>query len=75
MRQIKIQANQTIFDIAVQEHGNVEGTFEILKDNEMSDIELTNPLQVGRLLDIREDSLYRKSKVLEELEGKIIYNE
>lgn len=33
MRQISTVENQTVFDIAVQEYGNMEAAFQILTDN------------------------------------------
>lgn len=94
MRQIKVEKNQTIYDIAIQELGNVEAVFEIISDNNLGDIELTNPLildtkTVSKINDqeiilfetkdvvllIREDSVFKNTRVLKELDGKKIYNQ
>jgi len=74
MKTVNVEKNQTIYDIAVQELGNVEAVFEILQDNNLLEIEITAPLPVNSLL-IREDSIYKNQKEVNELEGKIIINQ
>lgn len=74
MKTVKVEKNQTIYDIAVQEFGNVEAVFEILQDNSLLEIDITESLLVNSLL-IREDSIYQNQKVLNELEDKTILNQ
>ena len=74
MKIVSVAKNQSIYDIAVQEIGNVEAVFEILQDNNLLEIDITEPLPVNSLL-IREDSIYKNQKVLNELEGKTILNQ
>jgi len=45
---IKVKANQTIFDIAVQEYGNPEGAIMLLQAN--PDLSITTTLEAGREL-------------------------
>jgi hypothetical protein len=78
MRQITTVKDQTIFDIAVQEYGNVELAFQILEDNDLSGLndfpsghviisgcqfDLAYPIKTGVVIKIQE-SLDGENKVV-----------
>ena len=52
MRVTKVRKNQSIFDVAVQEYGNIGGAFFIVEDNNLGGV--TDNLHEGRMLKIRE---------------------
>lgn len=53
MRTITVQPRQTIFDIAIQYYGDVEGVDFLLLDN--PDLSLNNDLVYGQKLTIRDE--------------------
>ena len=52
MRIIKVRKNQSLFDIAIQEYGNIAGAFFVVEDNNLGGV--TDNLQEGKALKIRE---------------------
>lgn len=57
----KVNVNQNIFDIAVQNYGDVMGVIQILKDNET--VSLTSNLVVGSELNIDSTKVMDKTAV------------
>lgn len=53
MKTITVQPRQTIFDIAIQYYGDVEGVDFLLLDN--PDLSLNNDLVYGQKLTIRDE--------------------
>lgn len=69
MRQILTKKGQTVFDIAVQEYGNVEAVFLVLSDNDLrgknelpsgynmpweADFDISYPIREGVTLNIQD---------------------
>ena len=52
MRIIKVRKNQSVFDIALQEYGNIGGAFFIVEDNNLGGV--TDNLHEGKMLKIKE---------------------
>jgi hypothetical protein len=78
MRQITTVKNQTIFDLAVQEYGNVELAFQILEDNDLTglndfpsghnisagcDFDIAYPIKEGVTINIQ-DPLSGENKII-----------
>ncbi len=78
MRQIVTVKNQTIFDLAVQEYGNVELAFQILEDNDLTglndfpsghtisagcDFDIAYPIKEGVAINIQ-DPLTGENKII-----------
>jgi hypothetical protein len=55
MKKVKVLNNQTIWDIALQEYGDVTGVFQILTDN--PSIDLDTDLTEGTILYINGEPL------------------
>ncbi len=41
MADLKVQQGQTIYDLAIQAYGSVEGVFQLIEDNDWLDLEST----------------------------------
>jgi hypothetical protein len=54
---IKIQAGQSIYDIAMQEYADVSGVWLLMKDNPMECPDLNTALVPGASLIIRQDAV------------------
>ncbi|MCT4638197.1 MAG: hypothetical protein N4A72_10865 [Bacteroidales bacterium] len=82
MKKIKTVDGQNVFDIAVQEYGNVEAAFEVLRLNPhivSSDTdynyELSKSIKPGVELSIDTDSDLYRPKIKRELENKNIISD
>jgi|WetSurMetagenome_2_1015567.scaffolds.fasta_scaffold01806_17 hypothetical protein len=86
MRQITTVKNQTIFDLAVQEYGNIELAFQILEDNDLSglndfpsghtltegcDFDLAYPIKEGVIIEIQDTIDGENKNVANQLETVI----
>lgn len=60
MRVIEVKHNQNLFDIALQEYGNVAGCFWLVEDNDLNGI--TDNLNIGQELVVRDEVLNRLVK-------------
>jgi hypothetical protein len=69
MKQILANKKQTVYDIAVQEYGNVEAVFQIISDNPTIENETTVELEIGVEFDlagyIKENSIINISENLD----------
>ncbi len=74
MRTIETVNGQSIYDIAVQEYGNVEASFLIVEDNGLDDIDLSASLPV-RPLEIRENDDAIRLTELNKLNGQKVISE
>ena len=61
MRIIKVKKDQSLFDIALQEYGHIEGVYFLVEDNS-SLIGITDTLHGGDELSIRETKINRPMK-------------
>jgi hypothetical protein len=86
MRQITTVSNQTVFDIAVQEYGNVELAFQIIQDNDLAglnelpaghelangcDFDVSYPLKAGLTINIQESLEGENTVIANQLETVI----
>jgi hypothetical protein len=87
MRRILSVKNQTVFDIAVQEYGNVEAAFQILADNphlagmndlpsgyelpEGIDFDIAYPIREGQTIYLQQFIEIENTQVAKELETVI----
>ncbi len=60
---IKLEENQNLFDAAIQEYGSIEGLFELLEVNLITDIALENEVSVYD--DLKVNGLTVKRNVIE----------
>ena len=60
MKIVVVQENQTIYDIALQEYGSVEGIFQIMEDNE---VDLETNVTVDQEILIDQDQVIDQSVV------------
>lgn len=79
MRQILTAKNQTVYDIAVQEYGNVEAVFQIINDNPTLtnetgvilgagvDFDLAGYIKEGTTINILETSDFERPAIKREL--------
>lgn len=91
MRTIKTVKGQTLMDIAIQEHGNFQAVFELLKDNphlsglndypagqmvdDFCDFDFAHPIKAGVVINIREESEFSNPGVLRQLNNQKIVSE
>ena len=86
MRQILTKKGQTVFDIAVQEYGNVEASRQILEDNDLSgmnelpsgynmpleaDFDISYPLKSGVVINIQDYIEIENTNIAKELDTVI----
>ncbi len=60
MKTITVLANQTLFDIALQVYGDIDGVFDLCRDN---DIQFFEPVEAGQAIVIREENIINKNIV------------
>jgi hypothetical protein len=84
MKQITVIENQTVFDIAIQEFGNVEAVFLVLEDNpdikneetvtlyDGIDFDIAHYIKAGSVLNISENTTYNMDVITKQFEQKII---
>ncbi len=60
MKTITVLANQTLFDIALQVYGNIDGVFDLCRDNS---IQFFEPVKAGQTLVINEKNIINKNIV------------
>lgn len=59
MRDITVKPNQSLFDIAIQEYGNIEGVFHLVEDNE-SLTGITDNVFAGEVLKVRDNAINKR---------------
>ncbi|WP_053405185.1 hypothetical protein [Persicobacter sp. CCB-QB2] len=75
MRTIETVKGQTIYDLAVQEYGNVEAAFLIVEDNNLYGIDVAASLPVKQKIQIRENDDAIRTGVLQRLDRAIVISE
>ncbi|CAL2055440.1 hypothetical protein [Tenacibaculum sp. 190524A05c] len=62
---IKLEENQNLFDVAVQEFGSVEGLFEVLEANDLTEITSANEDNVSVYNDLKIEGNFVERDVVE----------
>ncbi len=60
MRTVTVAVNQTIFDIALQTYGDIDGVFNLCRDN---DIQFFEPVKAGQTLVVNKKNIINKNIV------------
>ncbi|WP_053405003.1 hypothetical protein [Persicobacter sp. CCB-QB2] len=75
MQTIKTVRGQSIFDLAIQEYGNIEAAFMIIEDNNLYTIDVADSLPEGMEVKIRETDDTIRQNVLKKLDGEKVISE